>query len=89
MMGDTSTKKDILIRLRRIEGQIRGIYKMINEGQECRRVLQQVSAVRSALRKVGILYIVSDIEKCFEKDTDPERMIGEFRKLVKSLSVLL
>ena len=43
-------KHDVLARMKRIEGQVRGIQRMIDEGKECADVLVQVRAVRSALR---------------------------------------
>jgi DNA-binding FrmR family transcriptional regulator len=42
-------KSDLLVRLRRTEGQVRGIQRMIEENRDCQEVLQQLSAVRSAL----------------------------------------
>jgi CsoR family transcriptional regulator, copper-sensing transcriptional repressor len=42
-------KSDLLVRLRRTEGQVRGIQRMIEEDRDCQEVLQQLSAVRSAL----------------------------------------
>jgi DNA-binding FrmR family transcriptional regulator len=42
-------KTDLLVRLRRTEGQVRGIQRMIEENRDCQEVLQQLSAVRAAL----------------------------------------
>jgi DNA-binding FrmR family transcriptional regulator len=42
-------KTDLLVRLRRTEGQVRGIQRMIEDDRDCQDVLQQLSAVRSAL----------------------------------------
>lgn len=44
-------KKDLEIRLKRIEGQVRGIQKMIEEDKYCVDILTQVSAVRGALKR--------------------------------------
>ena len=41
-------------RLKRIEGQVRGVQRMIEEGRDCRAVIQQLSAVRSAVHQVGL-----------------------------------
>ena len=48
----------IIRRLRRIEGQVRGLQRMIDEGKECEAVLMQLSAVRAALDRVGMFLIV-------------------------------
>jgi DNA-binding FrmR family transcriptional regulator len=45
-------KQDLVLRLKRIEGQLRGIQAMIGEDRDCERVTQQLSAARHALDKV-------------------------------------
>ena len=45
-------KKDLVVRLRRVEGQLRGIQAMIEAGAECEAIVQQLSASRRALDKV-------------------------------------
>jgi CsoR family transcriptional regulator, copper-sensing transcriptional repressor len=50
---EASIKADALRRLRRIEGQIRGLMRMIEEGQDCRSILTQLSATCKALHAVG------------------------------------
>lgn len=59
-----SSKQDILNRLRRIEGQVRGIQRMIDEEQKCAEVLDQVAAVRIALYNAGILILESHTREC-------------------------
>ena len=53
-MDDNESKKKIIQRLKRIEGQIRGIQKMIEDEKYCIDVLTQVSAARAALDRVGM-----------------------------------
>ena len=57
-------KKATLKRLNIIEGQIRGIQKMINEEQYCVEIINQISAVRSALYNVGKLILRRHIDRC-------------------------
>src|ERR1700727_607715 len=52
--GYTATKDQLLARLKRIEGQIRGIEGMVTEDRYCIDVLTQISAVRAALDKVAL-----------------------------------
>ena len=52
--GYTATKDDLLARLKRIEGQIRGIESMVVEDRYCIDVLTQISAARAALDKVAL-----------------------------------
>jgi DNA-binding FrmR family transcriptional regulator len=49
MLADTATRTDLLNRLKRAEGQLRGIQRMIEEGQPCLDIASQMAAVRKAL----------------------------------------
>jgi DNA-binding FrmR family transcriptional regulator len=55
---------DLLRRLRKIEGQARGVQRMLAEGRGCEEVVQQLSAMRSALAKVAMTVIVENLEEC-------------------------
>jgi DNA-binding FrmR family transcriptional regulator len=52
--GYTASKEQLLTRLRRIEGQVRGIQKMVDEDRYCIDVLTQISAIQAALDKVAL-----------------------------------
>ena len=54
---------DIVLRLKRIEGQIRGLQRMVEEGRQCGDVLTQLLAVRSSLDQVALLVMNEQIEK--------------------------
>ncbi|ADQ15466.1 metal-sensitive transcriptional regulator [Halanaerobium hydrogeniformans] len=56
--------KNLIIRLRRIEGQIRGLQRMIEEDKYCVDILTQISASRGALKKVGLKILDSHINGC-------------------------
>jgi DNA-binding FrmR family transcriptional regulator len=60
-------KNDLLIRLKKIEGQVKGIQRMINEDKYCVDILTQVVAVRGALRKVGLNILDDHIHGCVQK----------------------
>ena len=66
-MGKERPKKDVLLRLRRIEGQIRGIQRMVEEELPCPEILTQVVAATAALKKVGTVIVQSYMEECFGK----------------------
>jgi DNA-binding FrmR family transcriptional regulator len=55
-------------RLKRIEGQVRGLQRMIEEGRSCSEVLVQLSALREALNRVGVGLIVRQMESCFREE---------------------
>ena len=54
----------LLTRLRRVEGQVRGIQRMLEEGRGCEDVLTQLAAARSALDQVGLLLMDWHMERC-------------------------
>src|SRR5688500_14929254 len=58
------TNRGVTTRLRRIEGQVQGIQRMLNSGRECEEVLTQIMAVRRSLDQVGLLLMESHIERC-------------------------
>src|SRR3972149_4499449 len=62
--GKTDTEA-LLARLRRIEGQIRGIHRMLAEERVCEDVLTQLMAARSGLDQVGLLIMDQHIDNCF------------------------
>jgi DNA-binding FrmR family transcriptional regulator len=64
MPGYTLTKDDLLRRLRRIEGQTRGITAMVEEDRYCIDVLTQISAIRSALESVAIGLVDGHVRHC-------------------------
>ncbi len=64
MRGYTMEKDDYLKRLRRIEGQVRGVQRMIDEDAYCIDVLTQLSAVTRALQSVGIGLLEEHIGHC-------------------------
>ncbi len=62
----------ILARLKRIEGQVRGISRMIEEDKYCIDILTQVSAVMASTRSVGMLVLEDHIRGCV-MNADPDR----------------
>lgn len=63
-------KKDILNRLKRAEGQLRGIQKMIDEEQECLDIVTQLTAVRSSINRTLGLVIGNKISQLMEHPDD-------------------
>lgn len=74
------TKEEILTRMKKIEGQVKGIQKMVEEGKECSDIMVQISAIRSAINKVGGIILDRYIKECMSdtaKHADNEEKIGE------------
>ncbi len=64
MPGDAGSKDDYLKRLRRIEGQVRGIERMVDEDTYCIDVLTQVAAVTKALQAVSLGLVEDHLSHC-------------------------
>jgi DNA-binding FrmR family transcriptional regulator len=80
-----SETETLLTRLRRIEGQIRGIQRMLEEGRGCEDVLTQLTAARSALDQVGLLLMDWHIERCVLGGLPPdEPRVQALREALKT-----
>lgn len=81
-------KGKILLRLRRMEGQLRGIQKMVEEDQYCLDVLTQLSAVMSAARQTGMLVLEDHLRGCVlgarrDGHGDAEEVLAESMAAIK------
>jgi CsoR family transcriptional regulator, copper-sensing transcriptional repressor len=64
MTGYANDKDKVLSRLRRVEGQIRGLQRMVDEDQYCIDVLTQISAATKALQAVAVELLEDHIQHC-------------------------
>ncbi len=62
--------REVRIRLNRLEGHIRAIGRMLEEGRDCRSLLTQVSAAKAALNRVAVRLLEGYIEGCLEGGPD-------------------
>ncbi|MCO7175878.1 metal-sensitive transcriptional regulator [Sporolactobacillus kofuensis] len=79
-------KRKIMNRLKRIEGQIRGITKMVEDDRYCVDILIQVSAVKAALEKFGFSILERHTKSCVTKAIDEghgEEQINELLQVFK------
>jgi DNA-binding FrmR family transcriptional regulator len=60
----TADRDELLARLRRVEGQIRGIQRMIEEQRDCESVVTQLMAARAALDRTSLLIVNHHLEQC-------------------------
>lgn len=72
-------QKKIIHRLRRTEGQIRGVQKMIDEDKECIDIITQLSAVRSSIDRVMGIIVAENLKDCFE---NPQKDFQEQSKKI-------
>lgn len=66
MKIDDTVKADLRTRLRRIEGQVRGIQNMLDEERECRDIVTQIAAVTKAMEQVGFRMLASGLTNCLQ-----------------------
>lgn len=70
MVLDQDTVDDLLRRLRKVEGQVRGIQGMLTDERDCRDVVTQIAAANKALEQVGFLLVSAGLTWCL---SEPER----------------
>jgi DNA-binding FrmR family transcriptional regulator len=63
------TTESLIRRLRRIEGQVRGVQQMLSDGRDCREIVSQISAATKALEQCGFLLVAAGLTWCV---SDPE-----------------
>lgn len=61
------TRELVLHRLRRLEGQARGVQRMVLEGRNCREVLRQITAIQAAARSLGALVLEHYLLSCLQE----------------------
>ena len=79
------SKEDILKRLRRIEGQVKGIHKMIEEDKNCADILTQVAAVRAAINRAGSLILEKHSMTCIQNAASAEDQKQALSELVRTM----
>ena len=85
MQLDPDATKTAISRLRRAEGQIGGVIRMLEQGRDCKDVVTLLAAVSRALDKAGFSVVASGLKQCL---TDPENEldVAEMEKLFLSLA---
>lgn len=86
-LSDPNTKQTIISRLKRIEGQMRGIETMIEEERDCQEIMQQFTAVRSAVHSTTLIFLRDYAVNCMlqmdDKDqTERARMVNDLINLL-------
>lgn len=80
MQFPTETSAEVIKRLRRLEGQIRGLQRMVDEGSDCKDIVTQLAAAKGALDRVGFRLMTAALANP-EGDTDVEELERLFLKL--------
>jgi DNA-binding FrmR family transcriptional regulator len=83
MQLDETTTVNVLARLRRIEGQVGGIIRMVESGRQCREVIQQLSAAGRALDQTGFKILASGLRQCVQDEQAAEQASDSQAELEK------
>lgn len=90
VLTDQDARTEILNRLRRAEGQLRGIQRMIEEGEDCLKIGQQFSAVRKALDstylRMTVCFMAQELESRLTPDDEQK---ADLAAMMKDLEALL
>ncbi len=90
MAKDKDEKIAILRRLNRIEGQVRGIARMVQEDENCEDILVQIAAVKAAVDRVGVKLMGHKMKECLEqkgisKQESIDRAIDIFLRFTQTM----
>ena len=89
-LTDASARTDVLNRLRRAEGQIRGLQRMIEEGESCLKIGQQFAAVRKALDstylRMTLCFMEQELNACMQPD---ETQKAGLEQMLKDMETML
>jgi CsoR family transcriptional regulator, copper-sensing transcriptional repressor len=77
-------KSKIINRLKRLEGQVRGLQAMVEEERDCHDMLTLLSGIRSALNATGDIILATYLEKC---QTDLKKGRGDIDELVEAVKL--
>jgi CsoR family transcriptional regulator, copper-sensing transcriptional repressor len=89
--GYTASKEQLLNRLARVEGQVRGVSRMVDEDRYCIEVLTQIAAIQAALEKIALGLVDGHVRVCMQDGgaapADPgaqiTELMGAIGRLVK------
>ena len=91
----TATKEELQKRLKRIEGQVRGVESMFDEERDCREIMQQLAAIHSAVQSTSRIFLQEYATTCLlEMDQDAQSQPGsdvrsKREKMIQDMIALL
>ena len=88
-MSEVNDKEALIKRLKRIEGQVKGIQNMVEEERYCVDILVQISAIRSAINKVGTIILDNHVKGCVMssmQNDDKDRAEETINELINTIN---
>ena len=91
MSAGTAAGQDLIIRLSRVEGQVRGISRMVEEGRYCIDILTQVSAASRALQCAALLLLDDHMRRCLldAAETDGAEAEAKLKEVTEAIGRLV
>jgi DNA-binding FrmR family transcriptional regulator len=86
-LSDPQAKNSLVSRLKRIEGQVRGVQAMVSDERDCNEILQQLTAIQSAVRSTSLTFIEEYASRCLLAPEGSEPANRE--ELLKNLLTLI
>ena len=77
---------ELIGRVRRIEGQARGIGRMMDEGRDCAEIVTQIAALRAAVDRLGYQLITTNLAECLREVPVPSQISRELEVSLKAMS---
>lgn len=84
-MIDRKAKDKTLARLKRIEGQVKGLAKMTEEGQYCIDLVNQINAIRRALEQVALIIMKRHVESCVAESFRSKKGDEKVEELISTI----
>jgi len=86
-MAKEQVSKELLInRLKKIEGQVRGIQRMIESDRNCEDILTQLAAIRSAIESIAALVLNNYLSFCFAKKEGEQELV-DINSLARAIAI--
>lgn len=86
MYGYAMNRDDLLARLRRVEGQVRGLQRMLEDDKYCIDILTQLNSATAALKAVGIGLLDDHVRHCVRESLEQQEGDGKIEELVSAVA---
>lgn len=80
------TRRDVIVRLRRAEGQLRALARTLEEGGDCEAVLRQLTAAKNAVERAGVKLLAAGLTECLTEEHEGDLSRERFEKLFLELA---
>jgi DNA-binding FrmR family transcriptional regulator len=80
---DEDVRQELLSRLRRIEGQARGVQRMVEEGRDCAEITNQLASIRAATQSASVFLLKHYARQCWSKAAEDSPAEGPIEDLIE------